>query len=64
MEDLQEKPAKPRQPSKLDDHPLIPVGDFEDRMREVLSVTPEELLRRESEYQREQAEKRKARTSK
>lgn len=30
-------------------------------MREVLAVTPEEVQRREDEYQREQAEKRKAR---
>ena len=62
MEDLQETHVKPRQPSKLDDHPLIPLAEFEDRMREVLSVPPEEVQRREAEYQRQQAQKRKARS--
>jgi len=50
---------KPRQPSKLDDYPLIPLADFEGRMREVLSDTPDEAKRREAEYQREQAERRR-----
>ncbi len=59
MEDLQEQPVKPRQPSKLDDHPLIPLVEFEDRMRDVLSVTPEEVDRREVAYQRQQDMKRK-----
>lgn len=53
--------AKPRTPSKLDDHPLIPLADFEGKMREVLTVTPEEVERREAEYQRQQEAKRKNR---
>lgn len=59
MDNSQQKPAKPRQPSKLDDHPLTPLADFQGRMREVLTVTPEEVQRRETEHQRQQAEKRK-----
>lgn len=55
--------VKPRTPSKLDDHPLIPLADFEGKMREVLTVTPEEMQRRETEYQRQQAEKRKNKKS-
>jgi len=43
MEDGQKPMAKSRQPSKLDDHPLIPLTDFESKMREVLTVTPEEV---------------------
>jgi hypothetical protein len=61
MEDGENTVTKPRQPSKLDDHPLIPLADFEGKMREVLAVTPEEVERRAAEYQRQQAEKRKAR---
>jgi len=55
----EKQPVKPRQPSKLDNHPLIPLSDFEGKMREVLTVTPEEVQRREAEYQRQQADKRK-----
>ena len=61
MEDGEKPVTNPRQPSKLDDHPLIPIGEFQDRMREVLAVTPEEVARREAEYQREQAAKTKGR---
>jgi len=60
MEDGQKTMDKPRQPSKLDDHPLIPLAEFEGRMREVLAVTPEEVERREAEYQKQQAQKRKS----
>ena len=52
-----------RQPSKLDEHPLIPTGEFEDQMREALAVTPEEVARREAEYQRQQAEKKRSKTN-
>jgi len=61
MEAGQKTVAKPRQPSKLDDYLLIPLADFEGKMCEVPTVTPEEVARREAEYQREQAEKRKSR---
>jgi len=61
MEDGEKPVTKPRQPSKLDDHPLIPLAEFEGRMREVLAVTPEEVQKREAEYQRQQTEKKKAR---
>ena len=60
MEDGEKPVSKPRQPSKLDEHPIIPLDDFEGKMREIMSVTPEELLRRETEYQRQQAEKAKS----
>ncbi len=60
MEDEGKTVTKPRQPSKLDNHPLIPLADFEDRMRGVLSVIPEEIERREAEYQKQQAQKRKS----
>ena len=51
--------TKPRQPSKLDDHPRIPIGESEGWMREILAVMLEEVGRREAEYQREQAERHK-----
>lgn len=51
--------TKLRHPSKVDDHPLMPLADFEGRRREALSVTPEEVKSREAEYQREQGDKRK-----
>ena len=54
---------KPRQPSKLDAHPLIPSGEYEGRMREALGIALEEVKRREAEYQEQQAEKRKQRTT-
>jgi len=61
MEDREKPVTKPRQPSKLDNHPLIPLADFEGKMREVLAVTPEEVQRRETEYQQQQRDKQKNR---